>query len=76
MNSATEEIDTAGKVTPELLERYNDLEKRWTNLVLRQCFIYLHRFVQIHPDLKMLVIVLLKVVVNLMFDLSIMKRKF
>ena len=31
MNSATEEIDTAGKVTPELLERYNDLEKRWTN---------------------------------------------
>ena len=27
MNSATEDIDTVGKVTPELLERYNDLLK-------------------------------------------------
>ena len=41
MNSATKEIDTVGKVTPDRSEIYNDLLKK-DKIVLRQCLIYIH----------------------------------
>ena len=41
MNSATKEIDTVGKVTPDRSEIYNDLLKK-DKIVLNQCLIYIH----------------------------------
>ena len=41
MNSATKEIDTVGKVTPDRSEIYNDLLKK-DKTVLHQCLIYIH----------------------------------
>ena len=41
MNSATKQIDTVGKVTPDRSEIYNDLLKK-DKIVLHQCLIYIH----------------------------------
>ena len=75
MNSATKEIDTMGKVTPDLSKIYNDLLKSEQNSS--------STMPNLPPPIctdtstsKNVSIALLKVVVNLMFALTIMKRKF
>ena len=75
MNSVIKEIDTVGKVTPDLLEIYNYLLKSEQNSSSPMLNLRLPIFTK-HPHLKMLVIALLKVIVNLMFALTIMIKKF